>query len=440
MARSSGVCVNGTVHDDNESAILPSQLCIGMYVHLDIPWMDHPFTFSSFKIKSLEQIELIQSLGLKRLRYAPAKSDSEPLPHSDTAAAAATVPEAPPPPAPHDSPAFQAKRARLERLALHRERVVACERQLLSNAHTLRSMQQNLFARPEQTYKDASLLVESMADSMLMDADIAIHLMADKLGNDEVYHHSLNVTLLSMMLAKEMKAPAHGIRILGMGALFHDIGKVEIPDRILRKTEPLTKPELGLLQTHCASGVEIGKKLNLTSEALQVIAQHHEHVDGTGYPRKLQGAQMSLLARIVAVTNVYDNLCNPTNPAKAMTPHEALSTMYGQQRSHFDSVAMNTFIRCMGIYPPGTVVMLSNGTLAMVVSINSTRPLKPTVMVYDPAVPREEAILADLEQEPDVSISKTMRPQHLSPSALEYLDPRRRMTYYFDTSPGKPGA
>ena len=118
--------MNGTVHDDNESAILPSQLCIGMYVHLDIPWMDHPFTFSSFKIKSLEQIELIQSLGLKRLRYAPAKSDSEPLPHSDTAAAAATAPEAPPPPAPHDSPAFQAKRARLERLALHRERVVAC--------------------------------------------------------------------------------------------------------------------------------------------------------------------------------------------------------------------------------------------------------------------------------------------------------------------------
>ncbi len=73
------------------------------------------------------------------------------------------------------------------------------------------------------------------------------------------------------------------------------------------------------------------------------------------------------------------------------------------------------------------------------VSINSTRPLKPTVMVYDPAVPREEAILADLEQEPDVSISKTMRPQHLAPAALEYLNPRRRMTYYFDASQGKPG-
>lgn len=431
--------MNGPAHDDNESAILPSQLCIGMYVHLDVPWMDHPFTFSSFKIKSLEQIELIQSLGLKRLRYAPGKSDSEPLPQSDPSGAEATTPEAPTPPTPHNSPAFQAKRERLARLAQHGERVVACERQLLGNVQTLKSVQQNLFSRPEQAYKEASVLVESMADSMLMDADIAIHLMADKLGNEEVYNHSLNVTLLSMMLAKEMKAPAHGIRLLGMGALFHDIGKIEIPDRIVRKTEPLTKPELGLLQTHCAAGVEIGKKLNLTPEAIQVIVQHHEHADGTGYPRKLQGAQISLLARIVAVTNVYDNLCNPTNPARALTPHEALSTMYGQQRSHFDPQAMNTFIRCMGIYPPGTVVVLSNGTLAMVVSINSSRPLKPTVVVYDPAVPREEAILADLEQEPDVTIAKTIRPQLLPPAALEYLNPRRRMTYYFDTSHGKPG-
>ncbi len=225
--------MNGTVHDDDESAILPSQLCIGMHVHLDIPWMDHPFTFSSFKIKSLEQIELIQSLGLKRLRYAPAKSDSEPLPLplADAAAPAAAVPEAPQPPTPHDSLAFQAKRARVERVAVHRERVVACERQLLNNAQTLKSMQQNLFARPEQTYKDASVLVETMADSMLVDADIAIHLMADKLGNEEVHHHSLNVTLLSMMLAKEMKAPAHGIRLLGMGALFHDVGKVSGVDQ-----------------------------------------------------------------------------------------------------------------------------------------------------------------------------------------------------------------
>jgi hypothetical protein len=133
-------------------------------------------------------------------------------------------------------------------------------------------------------------------------------------------------------------------------------------------------------------------------------------------------------------------LCNPPNPAKALTPHEALSTMFAQQRNQYDQLAMSTFVRCMGVYPPGTLVVLSNGAIAMVVSVNTTKPLRPVVLVYDPAVPKEEAILVDLETEQDVSITKTMRPQQLSSDAYAYLAPRKRMTYYFDTDSGKVGS
>jgi putative nucleotidyltransferase with HDIG domain len=264
--------------------------------------------------------------------------------------------------------------------------------------------------------------------------------MADKIGGEEVYHHALNVTLLSMMLAKEMKAPAEAVRLLGLGAFFHDIGEVEIPDRVVRKLEPLTKAEQSLMQQHVSYGVEIGKKLALPPEALVVIAQHHEHVDGSGYPRKLSGTQQSLLSRIVAVVNTYDELCNPPNPARALTPHEALSTMYAQQRNQFDAVAMSTFVRCMGVYPPGTLVVLSNGVLGIVVSVNSSRPLKPTVLIHDPAVPKEEAIVVDLEQEGDITVSKTLRPQQLPPAAMDYLSPRKRMAYYFNAETGKMGS
>ena len=125
-------------------------------------------------------------------------------------------------------------------------------------------------------------------------------------------------------------ATPEAVRLLGMGAFFHDVGEVEIPDRVVRKLEPLTKAEQSLMQQHVGYGVEIGKKLALPPEALVVIAQHHEHVDGSGYPRKLSGTQQSLLSRIVAVVNTYDELCNPTNPARALTPHEALSTMKHQ--------------------------------------------------------------------------------------------------------------
>lgn len=418
-----------------EHYIDPAQLCIGLHVHLDLTWMEHPFTFSSFKIKSLEQIATIQSLGLKQVRYSPTKSDGEPLAAPDAKNPAAVQANAA-----EMASAFQAKRERLERLASQRARVNSCERDLVSAGRTIKSINQNLFSRPEQARREASELVDKIAQSMLVESDIAIHLMADKVNGEEIYYHSLNVTMLSMMLGKEMKAPPQGIRLLGMGAMFHDIGKIDIPDRVTKKMEPLTKAEVGVLQQHCAGGIEIGRKLGLPNEVLLMIAQHHEHIDGSGYPKRLKEPQISLLSKILAVVNAYDNLCNPVNLANALTPHEALSTLYGQQRNRFDNLSLTTFVRCLGVYPPGTIVALSNGALGMVVGVNSSRPLKPTVMVYDPAVPKEAAIVVDLEKEPDVTVSKTLRPQTLPTAAHDYLAPRKRTTYYFDAELGKKAA
>ena len=161
-------------------------------------------------------------------------------------------------------------------------------------------------------------------------------------------------------------------------------------------------PEQSLLQQHCAYGVEAGRKMELPNEALLVIAQHHEHMDGSGYPEGLQDSEFYLLARIVAIANTYDNLCNPMKSSSALTSHQALSVMYAQHRARFDAASLAAFVRCMGIYPPGTVVVLSNESVGMVVSVNSSKPLKPTVLIYDPKVPRDKAILVELESEPDV--------------------------------------
>ena len=418
--------------------IKPEQLCMGLYVHLDLSWTQHPFTFSSFKIKTLDQIATIQSLGLSQVRYSPEKSDAQPLPPPKPG-------DAPPPPSlatpPRETdPAFQAKRDRMKRLEEQRAKAAACEKELLSAARTIKSINQNVFSKPDEVRDAAKALVDGIAASMLVDADVSIQLMADKVGGEEVYYHSLNVSLLSMMLAKELKAPGPVVQLVGMGALFHDIGELEIPDKVTKKTEPLNKAETALFQQHCDYGVAIGKKMNLSPEVLQVIAQHHERVDGSGYPTQAKAAQMSLLSRIVSLVNAYDEMCNPPNPAKALTPHEALSTMFAQQRSQFDQLAMSTFVRCMGVYPPGTIVVLSNGATGMVVSVNTTKPLRPVVLVYDPSVPKEEAILVDLETEPDVSVTKTLRPQQLTPDVHAYLSPRKRMTYYFDSESGKVGS
>ncbi len=418
----------------SDEYILPSQLCIGLHVHLDLGWTDHPFTFSNFKIKSLDQVATLQGLGLERIRYTPAKSDVKPLEAPETASA---------PPAeraPSEDPAFQAKRERIARLAQQRSRIAACEKAFVSSVQTVKSITANLYAKPDQAREDALALVKAIADSMLTDAEVAINLMKDKIGGEETYLHSLNVTMLCMMLAKELKAPPEAIRVLGMGALMHDIGKNEVPNRIQRATSPLTRHEVALLRQHVPFGVNLGRKLGLSQEVLTIVAQHHECVDGSGYPAGLSGNSISMLARILAVANVYDNLCNPPNPFMARTPHEALSTMYGQQRAMFELLPLNTFIRCMGVYPPGTLVALSNEAMAIVVSVNSARPMKPTVLVHDSAVPRDEAILVELEREPEVAIVRALRPQQLPDDVREYLSPRTRMTYYFDSEKAGSGS
>ena len=180
---------------------------------------------------------------------------------------------------------------------------------------------------------------------------------------------------------------------------------------------------------HCHYGVEIGKKLLLAAPVLAVIREHHELFDGTGYPAKLKGEAIGLLSRIVVIANYYDELCNPPLIADALTPHEALSLMFAK--------LLQIFIRCLGVYPPGTIVQLSNGVLGMVATVNTARPMKPTLVVYDADVPKDEAIMLDMEQEAEINISKAIRPAQVPREVYSYLSPRKRVSYSFDAAPAR---
>lgn len=417
---------------DSEYLISVDQLQPGIFIHLDLHWMDHPFGFNSFKIKSVEQIRTLRQLKVTQVRYDPDKSDARPLPKA-AAAKILPVDSATEPPSPEEAQAMQAKRERIERLKQQREAIVRVEKEFIGAASAVRNINRNIFSRPKETLLEASKLIQKMSDSLLSDNDVAIHVMNEKIGAEDMYFHSLNVTVLSLMVAREMKLPAEQIGLLGLGALFHDIGKTEIPDKILLKVDPLTKSERDFLQQHCNYGVDIAKKVELSQPVIDIIHQHHECYDGSGYPQQLKGEEMSSLAQIVAIVNQYDNLCNHVNVANSLTPHEALSLMFAQQRAKYAPTPLNIFIRCLGVYPPGTVVRLSNDAMAIVTSVNSSRPLKPVVLVYDPEIPKDEAILLDLDKEPDINISKAIRPSQLPRLVFEYLSPRKRVSYYFDS-------
>lgn len=418
--------------EDMTYYVRPEQLCVGLFVHLDLSWMDHPFTFSSFKIKSPDQIETLQHLGLEKIRYSPTKSDQHPLPkpvEKPLASAAvntqiATLSEA-------EQAAVDSKQQRLAQMKAQRAAIAACEKDFVSTARTVRGLDRAIFSRPRDSAQAGERLINKLVDSLMTDKDIALHLMNDRAGVEDLYFHSLNVTVLTLMLAKELKLSREDICALGLAALFHDVGRIEIPDRILLKTDPLNRSEQALYEQHAEWSASAAQKAGLSSDIFTAIAQHHELSDGSGYPKKLRQDVIHPLARTLALANYFDELCNRTSLEDSYTPHEALALIFSQQRSKFDTQALNVFIRCMGIYPPGSLVMLSNETYAMVVSVNSSRPLKPQVLVYMPGVPSDEAPLIDLEKEHDLNISKSLKSAQLPREALECLNPRKRVTYFF---------
>jgi putative nucleotidyltransferase with HDIG domain len=415
------------------SYLTVEQLQIGIYVQLDLPWVDHPFTFNGFKIKSPEQIEVLRQLGLERIRYDPARSSAKPLPQPALSALAPALPAAPV----EDSPMMQAKRARIARLTEYREAVARAERALRSAARTVREINAYLVSHPKEVLPRAHAFVDELVAAFLAAPEATIHAMSGRTDTEELYQHGLNVALLCLIMAKAAGMAPDQARLLGMGALLHDIGLKEVPSRILRKTDPLTEAEYRLRQMHCRYGVEMGQRLGLPEAVLNIIGQHHETMDGGGYPDGLKGDRADPLARMVQVANRFDTLCNPVDAGQAMSPHAALSWMFAQQRAKHDPQALRLLIRCLGVYPPGTAVHLSNGATALVTSLNPDRPLRPMLVIYDPAVARNEAVILDLDAESEVNIASAIDPHELPRAIRDYLSMRQHVSYYFEE--GAPG-
>ena len=402
-----------------------SALRIGMFVHLNVGWMSHPFPLSSFKLTSQEQIETIRSLGLARLTWSPERSDLEPAPVESPAVDIGS-PQPPEPPRPPDA-------RQLARQALQAQLEIAqrCERQFAEACRDLRRTNDKVLSDPAQANADAQQLARALLDKMLVEGEPCLRVLGE-MASDRHAAHALNVTVVSLMLARQLHVPEPVLMELGVGALMHDVGKIALPDRVRLAREDFNAGEAALYRDHVAQGLILGRRMGLSPDAQLVIAQHHELADGSGFPSALMLPRMSLPARIVALVNRYDNMCNAATPAQSITPHEALSRLFAQCRSKFDETLLSGFIKMMGIYPPGSVVQLSDERFAMVMTVNAVNPLKPRVLVHDPAVAVEEAIHLDLEKSPQLGIRRSLKPAQLPARALEYLKPRQRISYFFD--------
>jgi hypothetical protein len=222
-----------------------------------------------------------------------------------------------------------------------------------------------------------------------------------------------------------------------VGALSHDIGKIQLPVALQKPDDSFTSIEQARYREHVAAGVALGKSMGLAPGALLVIGQHHEHCDGTGFPQGVDANRMSMAARLVALVNRYDNLCHPAQAARALTPHEALSLLFTQGQRRYDQTLLTAFVRMMGVYPPGSVVQLTDDRWAVVESVNAARPLKPKVTVYEEGVPHDEVLMLDLAREPSIGIRRSLAAAQLPREVQSHLIPRPRSSWYFEVSDGE---
>ncbi len=417
-----------------EQRIAIDQVRVGVFIRLDT-WMDHPFLFSSFKIRNEKQLKVLRSLGLSEVFYSPEKSDAAPLPRSkvDVPVSPATSPSAEVDP--EVTAMWQAKRERREKLSQQREAYGRCEKQFVSGISSVKNLLRNLFAQPQQAIEQAQTLIVDMVDSLLTEKDVLIHLMNAKNGDDGAYYHALNVTMLALMLGREAGLKSGEMCALGLGSLLHDMGKERVPSQILLKKTAWTTAERNFYLQHVVYGVELAEKLpDLPVGAMEVIALHHEMLDGSGFPGGFSASRIGKLPRIAAIANAYDNACNRVNPADSLTPAQALSVMFKRDRARYDPDLMQHFVRCLGVYPPGSIVRLNNAAIGLVVNVNPGKLLLPTLLLYDPAVPKEEALLLNLADEPDLSVAATLRPADLPKPVFDYLSPRSRISYFSETS------
>lgn len=432
--------IDKAMPDSEAKFIDVNDLRVGMYVFLDLDWMKHPFALNSFRIASRDQIETIRGFGIGQIRWSPEQSDPDvaraPAPpqaavdgdehgngNSVLAARQAMV----------EAVVAEAEvlRQRRQLLAAQQEGLAACERQFAVAAHAFRQVVDHADTEPEVARSRSEQIVGSMVDKLLDQEESDIRLLSENAGEKSSLH-AVNVTVISLLLGKTLGLDAAELADLGTGALLHDIGKTRLAERLRWPDQDFNAAELELHHEHVTYGLAIGQAMQLAPRALAVIAEHHELADGKGYPRRLAGETIALPARICALVNQYDNLCNPQNATLALTPHNALSQIYAQMRAHYDGEVLTSFIRMMGVYPPGSAVELTDGRYALVVSVNSLRPLKPRIVIFEPRVPRAEAMVEDLEQLPTIGIRRSLKPLQLPRAVFDYLSPRKRLCYYFE--------
>lgn len=223
-------------------------------------------------------------------------------------------------------------------------------------------------------------VVAGMAESVIRNPDAMVVLSQLKNSDEYTALHSLRVCILALTFGRHLDFSHEELNLLGVGALLHDVGKMKVPTEILNKPGKLTDAEFAIMKSHVPEGVKILNAANgITDISIQVAAQHHERYAGGGYATGVAGDRIGTFGLVSGIVDCYDAITSDRVYHAGMPPYEALTKMYSWRATDFHPGLIEQFIQCMGIYPVGSVVELSDGSVGVVITVNRKRRLKPSV-------------------------------------------------------------
>ena len=355
-----------------------ADLKVGMYVHdINVPWLEHGFARNRFLIQNEKQIEKI--LAINKLDVLIDTSKGDDAAHAPTLKESETE---------LMEKLLDIASESAEELPTHqmdflwqesshiREEAIEVVGNILTDARIGKQV----------NAKQAGTVVSSITDAVLSNDGTLVSLCRLKQRDKYTFQHSVSISALLVTFCNAMGGfSKDDLHEIGLGGLFHDVGKMKIPDEILNKPGRLTDEEYSIMMTHVREGVsylEHGPVLG--QSAMKIVSEHHERFDGTGYPRGIARNAISLLGQMASIVDVYDAITSVRVYHNALEPVTALQRIYEWGGKHFDETLVHSFIKGVGIYPVGSLVHMDSGRLTIVVRQGVESLLKPIVrVVYD---------------------------------------------------------
>ncbi len=356
---------------ENFVKVFVDDLAIGMYVSkLDRPWIETSFMFQGFRIQIPEDISALH----KECEYVFVDKEKSVI--KDIQSKFSLTIESTPEPniklpvcALPTDPEFKTHMK-------HALRVHSTTKKFINK------IMSNIQQGNDIDVKEAKALVSNMTKNIMQNPMSLIWLTQLKNRDEYTAEHSLNVCILALFFGRSLGLNIAQLNNLGLGALLHDIGKLRVPLEILNKPDRLTEKEFEIMKKHALLGYEILKsKDEINDEALSVVQQHHERVDGHGYPFGLNDENIGLYSKIVKIVDVYDAVTSKRPYQGEVSPHHALNCIYSDRNGAFDEKLVEKFLKHMGIYPVGCSIELNTGEVGIVTSINEKWHLTPTILL-----------------------------------------------------------